>query len=107
MALCCCPLAVVSLLVLAFIKVPYVVGRRCLGRRKPKKEGTDRERTRDIVFEFGEGEMLEQRKSLCKGLIELDNVFLDLYQVGHLGFGRVSFTGIQPNVKAISTPFYS
>ncbi|KAH9611619.1 hypothetical protein KSS87_020865, partial [Heliosperma pusillum] len=28
-AVCCCPLALVSLLALAFVKVPYLAGRRC------------------------------------------------------------------------------
>uniref|UniRef100_A0A803QJ37 Uncharacterized protein n=1 Tax=Cannabis sativa TaxID=3483 RepID=A0A803QJ37_CANSA len=26
-----------------------------------------------------------------------DSVWMELYQVGHLGFGRVSFSGIQPS----------
>ena len=28
-------------------------------------------------------------------LNEAERVWLELYQIGHLGFGRVSFTGIQ------------
>ncbi|GAB4846745.1 hypothetical protein Ancab_025753 [Ancistrocladus abbreviatus] len=117
-AVCCCPLAVVSLLALAFVKVPYVMGRRCLdlGKRKEQKSkckrseslsndefmigrdgnlwGKGREGKSDIVFEFGEEEKGEERKSICAGF-EAENFFFELYQVGQLGFGRVSFTGIQ------------
>ncbi|GAB4849209.1 hypothetical protein Ancab_004019 [Ancistrocladus abbreviatus] len=121
-AVCCCPLAVVSLLALAFVKVPYMVGRRCLGleKRREKKikycktseslsddesmvgrdsneSGKEREGKSDIVFEFGGEEEGGERKSICAGF-EAENFFLELYQVGQLGFGRVSFTGIQPFV---------
>lgn len=30
---------------------------------------------------------------------EAERVWLELYQIGHLGFGRLSFTGIQPQLK--------
>lgn len=41
----------------------------------------------EIASGFGEEE--EER------MFEAEKVWLELYQVGHLGFGRVSFTGIQ------------
>lgn len=38
-ALCCCPCAVVNILTLAFVKVPYMMGRKCcLGKKKKKKK---------------------------------------------------------------------
>ncbi|KAI6700699.1 hypothetical protein NL676_015023 [Syzygium grande] len=112
---CCCPCAVVNLLALALVRVPYMVWRRCLARRKKsaaaaaaKKKrkcgragggSSERERIveegmRESVYGFGfeEGlgggvpEEAEERSAW------LD---LDLYEVGHLSFGRVSFTGVQ------------
>ncbi|BBH00417.1 hypothetical protein Prudu_010396 [Prunus dulcis] len=35
-ALCCCPCALLNLLTLAFVKVPWMVGRKCLGLGKSK-----------------------------------------------------------------------
>lgn len=118
-AVCCCPMALVSLLALAFVKVPYLVGRRYLRRKRSKKSKKVGEISSgtldpnvvmsgsfvtgagrlslgksDIVLEFGDDEELEERKSFCAAF-EADKVLLELYQVGHLGFGRVSFTGIQ------------
>ncbi|KAL3723123.1 hypothetical protein ACJRO7_035321 [Eucalyptus globulus] len=110
---CCCPCAVVNLLALALVRVPYMVGRRCLARRKgaaakAKKKrkcgraagggggSSERERIaeegmRESVygfgFEEGFGDEVEAGRSAW-----LD---LDLYEVGHLSFGRVSFTGDQ------------
>ncbi|XP_039158465.1 uncharacterized protein LOC104420635 [Eucalyptus grandis] len=111
---CCCPCAVVNLLALALVRVPYMVGRRCLARRKgaaakaKKKKrkcgraagggggSSERERIaeegmRESVygfgFEEGFGDEVEAGRSAW-----LD---LDLYEVGHLSFGRVSFTGDQ------------
>ncbi|XP_021755243.1 uncharacterized protein LOC110720511 [Chenopodium quinoa] len=125
-AVCCCPLALVSLLALAFVKVPYLVGRRCLRKRKNRKRkcckigengtsidinsrdislisGRLSQSKSDIIFEFGKegdninnnNQELEERRSFCAAF-EADKVLFELYQVGHLGFGRVSFTGIQP-----------
>ncbi|GAB2284213.1 hypothetical protein Dimus_018679 [Dionaea muscipula] len=137
-AVCCCPLAVVSLLALVFIKVPYMVGKRCFGLRRKRKEINRKcwkneadsssaanyndllARNRigshhrddhgcnhnDIVFEFRKGKEVvvveeekekeeeEERKSFCAGF-EAERFFLELYQVGQLGFGRISFTGVQ------------
>ncbi|KAI3409186.1 uncharacterized protein J3R85_019627 [Psidium guajava] len=103
---CCCPCAVVNLLALALVRVPYLVGRRCLARKKKVKKkrkcgragggSSERERIveegmRESVygfgFEEGLGDGLEVERSAW-----LD---LELYEVGHLSFGRVSFTGVQ------------
>ncbi|GAB2231100.1 hypothetical protein Droror1_Dr00027387 [Drosera rotundifolia] len=132
-AVCCCPLAVVSFLALAFVKVPYMMGKRCLGlhhrRKKPKKicqrnnaalalaarrnnsnllvrksgcGGNDSARgdDNDIVLEFEEGkEAVEDRKSFCVDVDQAESFFLEMYQLGQLGFGRVSFTGMQSGGK--------
>lgn len=49
------------------------------------------------MFEFGgdeDEEELEDRKSFCVVVLEVDKVLFELYQVGYLGFGRVFFIGI-------------
>lgn len=117
-AICCCPCAVVNLLALALVKIPWMMGRRCLGlgkrklemKRKCKKNesefvierdgslrnGRADEGTSDILYGVGEE---EEEKEKASARFEADRVWLELYQVGHLGFGRVSFTGIQPQAK--------
>lgn len=118
-ALCCCPCAVVNFLALAFVKVPWMVGRRCLGlgkKNKQKKLETQRKCKRcgggaDIVVErngnarkgranegitmseISSSEELEETIDCVSARFEAEKVWLELYQVGHLGFGRVSFTG--------------
>jgi hypothetical protein len=112
-ALCCCPCAVVNLLALAFVKVPWMVGRRCLGlekekgrRRLERKRKCRRSEIDDCVVErdgnarkrmVEEGKMAEIASGFGgeERVFEEEKVWLELYQVGHLGFGRVSFTGIQ------------
>ncbi|KAL1211293.1 hypothetical protein V5N11_023318 [Cardamine amara subsp. amara] len=129
-ALCCCPCAVVNLLTLAFVKVPWMIGRKCIGRG-----GSNKKRRRKISREDrchqqhrrsgtvkgvsggccggGDGDdhrfVVERDGSLTKektvplkgedetrisARVEAERVWLELYQIGHLGFGRVSFTGI-------------
>lgn len=120
-ALCCCPCAVVNFLALAFVKVPYMVGKRLwLGLRKKKKRKCNKQRSESecvVVERDIENNMMRKRKlieeeerlpEIASGFceeegmensgsagFEADRVWLELYQVGHLGFGRVSFTGIQ------------
>lgn len=124
-ALCCCPCAVLNLLALAFVKVPYMMGRRCLGLGKKKGKRLEMKRKckksccSSISSEEGGEFVLERDSSLRKrrvdeGMFEIEpgfgedeqmgrfsarfeaeKVWLELYQVGHLGFGRVSYTGIQ------------
>lgn len=66
----------------------------CRGQRDPYGH------EHDIVFEFREGKVVvaeveEERRSLCGGLEQAERFFMELYQVGQLGFGRVSFSGSQ------------
>lgn len=105
-AVCCCPCAVVNLLALAFVKVPWMVGRKCLGlgkknqrkklEMKRKCEKDERELdsmggklSSEISCEFGEE---EGKDNVCPRS-EAEKVWLELYQVGQLGFGRVSSSG--------------
>ncbi|KAI8016822.1 hypothetical protein LOK49_LG04G03647 [Camellia lanceoleosa] len=111
-AVCCCPCAVVSFFALAFFKAPWMMGRRCLGlgKKKEKKrkcvgseeedlDGNSRkgrvegETYSEIITGFGFGEEDEERE------FEAERVWLEMNQLGHLGFGRVSFTGIQSQGK--------
>ncbi|OWM71535.1 hypothetical protein CDL15_Pgr005722 [Punica granatum] len=119
-ALCCCPCAVVNLLTLAFIKVPWMVGRRCLRRLSKKRLKKRRERLEmttkcrcqrscsdcgvdslsegmiEFTIGFGLEEMIGRRSFGSGSWFEADKGgWLELYPVGHLSFGRVSFTGIQ------------
>ncbi|KAE8697148.1 Tudor/PWWP/MBT superfamily protein, putative isoform 1 [Hibiscus syriacus] len=103
-ALCCCPCALLNLLTLALVKVPWKMGRRCLGLGKKKKGNRVEmerkcEKMREFSTVFGEGENFddngEERKEMgnFSARLEAEKVWLELYEVGHLGFGRVSFTG--------------
>ncbi|KAK4757079.1 hypothetical protein SAY87_007206 [Trapa incisa] len=124
-ALCCCPCAVVSLLTLAFIKVPWMVGRRCLRRlSNSRRSRKHRERLEvtgkchchgsfgscggdalsEGIIEFAVGFGLEERirrKSFGGGSWFEDDKggWIELYPVGHLSFGRVSFSGVQLQPK--------
>ncbi|XP_022741281.1 uncharacterized protein LOC111292911 [Durio zibethinus] len=118
-----------SILTLALVKVPWKMGRKCLGLEKKKKRnrvemkrkckksccnccssssnevGDDHDHH---DHQFGDGN-LGERIGVEEGIWELsteeemgnfsarfeaERFWLELYQVGHLGFGRVSFTGI-------------
>ncbi|KAM1565649.1 hypothetical protein ACFX1Z_044427 [Malus domestica] len=115
-ALCCCPCALVNFLTLAFVKVPWMVGRKCLGLGKKKgqkrekrrkcKGGRSSKRGIEWVVERGEEEGKvpeiswrggdgEEEMECDSARQEAERMWLELYQIGHLGFGRVSFTGIQ------------
>ncbi|XP_010435627.1 PREDICTED: uncharacterized protein LOC104719403 [Camelina sativa] len=123
-ALCCCPCAVVNLLTLAFVKVPWMIGRKCIGRSKKKRRNREdrlhkqqqKRRSTEMVSGGGDDDhrfVVERDGSLTKeeeeerrgssleeetrisARVEAERVWLELYQIGHLGFGRVSFTGIQ------------
>ncbi|KAI8533691.1 hypothetical protein RHMOL_Rhmol10G0028800 [Rhododendron molle] len=105
-ALCCCPCAVVSFFALAFFKAPWMMGRRCLGLGKKKKkekrkcegeiEGNSRNGRAELeITETGIGfEDWEAKDGDLSARFESERVWLELYQLGHLGFGRVSFTGV-------------
>ncbi|XP_010496301.1 PREDICTED: uncharacterized protein LOC104773396 [Camelina sativa] len=129
-ALCCCPCAVVNLLTLAFVKVPWMIGRKCIGRSKKKGRNRDdrlheqqqqKRRSAEMVSGGGccgggdddhrfvverDGSLTKEEEEERRGAsleeetrisarVEAERVWLELYQIGHLGFGRVSFTGIQ------------
>jgi hypothetical protein len=108
-ALCCCPCAAVSCLTLALVKAPYVAGRRCvarLARRRPRK-GRAR-RVRDMGEDDDERQGPRRSKE-CGDLpraaaaderakvssrmdASSEKVWVDMYQVGLWGFGRLSFS---------------
>ncbi|EEF37671.1 uncharacterized protein LOC8289803 [Ricinus communis] len=137
-ALCCCPCALVNLLALAFVKVPWMVGRKCLGRVKKKRKSSSTRKKRkckkSCSLEVTEAQGHDQSNTSADdgrdgnlkyrgaedGILEIvidgfgeeddetshgggvsarfeavEKVWLELYQDGHLGFGRVSFTGTQ------------
>ncbi|GLT33235.1 hypothetical protein SLA2020_078390 [Shorea laevis] len=104
-ALCCCPCAVVNLLTLALIKVPWKMGRRCLGlgKKKRKKLETKGKCRRSEEFPMGDINGNSKREGVEEGILEIlsgldgeeemyeaEKVWLELYEVGELGFGRVS-----------------
>ncbi|KAJ8750384.1 hypothetical protein K2173_014299 [Erythroxylum novogranatense] len=120
-ALCCCPYALVDLLTFAFVKVPWMIGRRCLGKVQKKKkklewnrkcnkgssiasEGDNMRmvkkdeklrRAEEEISEIEAGFIEEEQMARFSAKLEAEKVWLEMYQVGHLGFGRVSFTGVQ------------
>ncbi|WOK91549.1 pentatricopeptide repeat-containing protein [Canna indica] len=113
-ALSCCPCAVVSMLALTLVKLPWVVSRRCLMslrrrgaslRRRVAHVGDADHKVRDMVVVGREGRSSDmkrnkwneqQRHGSLPSRIEADDrVWMELYHVGNWGFGRVSFSGIQ------------
>ncbi|PSR87574.1 Chromo domain-containing protein isoform 1 [Actinidia chinensis var. chinensis] len=103
-AVCCCPCAVVSCFALAFLKAPWMMGRRCLGIGKKKRRRLENEREcektgSDLVDMDGISEIGTGLEGNLSARFEAERVWLELYQVGHLGFGRVSFTGIPSQGK--------
>lgn len=104
-ALCCCPCSLVSILFLAFLKVPWVLGRGFLRRkRKNKKAAVDdqnqsqsQSQNRKNLFDEWEKEVSRIGMEGSSGGnwvagYEAERVWLELYQAGQAGFGRVSFT---------------
>ncbi|KAL6551485.1 hypothetical protein OROGR_007639 [Orobanche gracilis] len=109
-AVCCCPCGVVNILALAFVKLPWAVARRCLVgvrknkcRRRGMLEGMrDMDGNSEIGrLEDGTSENVLS-SSIGAGIVEggsisddfgAEDVWLEL-ELGHLGFGRVSFTGV-------------
>ncbi|KAJ7974582.1 Chromo domain-containing protein isoform 1 [Quillaja saponaria] len=115
-AVCCCPCAVVNCLGFAFVKAPWMVGRRCLGLGNNKKKKSKRsskckrchendavlerdkkgnswrkERVEEGMHEIVVSEYFEEEEMRNgSARFEAEKVWLELYQIGHLGFGRVS-----------------
>ncbi|XP_051117744.1 uncharacterized protein LOC127242302 [Andrographis paniculata] len=107
-AVCCCPCGVVSILVLAFVKLPWAVARRCIGGRRIRSRrrleagaGNRREEDTDGIPELGRAETgnpesVEDAENLNYQISpEMDQEWIELQvEFGHWGFGRLSFTGI-------------
>ncbi|KAL9670273.1 hypothetical protein QQ045_007824 [Rhodiola kirilowii] len=112
-AICCCPCAVVDLVAFVLVRVPWMVGRRCLAMARGKRK-------RKRIAECSGGGNVEPRRRssgmsrnylekwrVSEGMIEVttsfkfeddeeddgadERVWLELCR----GFGRLSFTGIQ------------
>ena len=101
--------AVVSCLTLALVKAPYVAGRRCVARlaRRRLRKGRAR-RVRDMGEDDDERQGPRCSKESCdlpraaaaderaKVSSRIDasseKVWVDMYQVGLWGFGRLSFS---------------
>ncbi|KAK1440874.1 hypothetical protein QVD17_06706 [Tagetes erecta] len=109
-AVCCCPCAIINFLTLAFFKVPWMMGRRCLShlskknkKKKIQDEGKDgiskveQGQNGDLgkVTNIEEDHEDEAGSSKYSARFEAERVWLELYKVDNLGFGRVSFNGIQ------------
>uniref|UniRef100_A0A0E0JM09 Uncharacterized protein n=1 Tax=Oryza punctata TaxID=4537 RepID=A0A0E0JM09_ORYPU len=118
-ALGCCPCAVVSLLGLAFVKLPLAVARRCV-RRLRRRQGRLRQkkRVRDLdavknaaggghreplpggavaASKGEEGDVVVVAAS--PGSDDAEKVWLELYQVGRWGFGRLSVSAANPPLR--------
>nr|GMC93518.1 Transmembrane protein [Ipomoea batatas]GMC97325.1 Transmembrane protein [Ipomoea batatas] len=87
-AVCCCPCAVVDILVLA---------RRSEGIPRMGSVEDETLGMGSSVSVFGIRE--QGGKDNFSARFDSEEVWFDLYQVGHLGFGRVSFTEIPPQCK--------
>ena len=81
-----------------------MMGRKCLGlgnKKKKKIKNDDTEKDRSGISRKDEGverksENLEEvEKEEYSARFEAEEVWLELYKIDQLGFGRVSFTGIQ------------
>ncbi|KAI3670071.1 hypothetical protein L6452_41672 [Arctium lappa] len=104
-AVCCCPCAVVNFFTLTFLKLPWMMGRKCLGlgnkKKKKLKNDDNTEKDRSGISRKDEGverksqNLEEEEKEEYSARFEAEKVWLELYKIDQLGFGRVSFTGIQ------------
>ncbi|CAM0881972.1 unnamed protein product [Alopecurus aequalis] len=115
-ALGCCPCAVVSLLGLALVKAPLAMGRRCV-RRLLRRQGRLRHKKRvrddmDLVSgakraghaaPAGEATSKAEEDVAAAAATEAERVWLEMYQVGQWGFGRLSFS-VNPPPKAGYVP---
>ncbi|WOL14473.1 hypothetical protein Cni_G23253 [Canna indica] len=110
-AIGCCPCAVVNMLALTLVKVPWVVARRCLGTAKRKLGRPFRRRRRVVLRNGGVGgvEMMSKaervemmkRDDEVRGILGMragemnDKVWMEFYQIGQWGFGRLSLSGMK------------
>ncbi|KAG6382524.1 hypothetical protein SASPL_142077 [Salvia splendens] len=81
-ALCCCPCAVVNCFVLAFVKLPWAVARRRLRRSRRRVE---------VERKCDEGMLEIEAAGEC---VSAEELWIELAEIGHLGFGRISSAGI-------------
>ncbi|KAF0927163.1 hypothetical protein E2562_030970 [Oryza meyeriana var. granulata] len=115
-ALGCCPCAVVSMLSLALVKAPLVVGRRCVGRlRSRRRTLLHKKRVRDVAaataaagekaIAKAEADVVAVETASAAGEVaaggagdeDEDLAWLEeMYRTGHWGFGRVSISGKTP-----------
>ncbi|KAI4320483.1 hypothetical protein MLD38_033960 [Melastoma candidum] len=119
-AICCCPCAVLNCLALAFVKIPYLIGKRwCVGfRRKRKRKEEEEEEGRKPVspdVDHGEGDGCPETNRGNAGCTDneeswfeirfeeqggagrardAEEVWVELCEFNHLSFGRVSFAGM-------------
>ncbi|CAN6483735.1 unnamed protein product [Victoria cruziana] len=114
-ALCCCPCAILNMLVLTFVRVPWNVGKKSMkylkrkalvsGKRR-KNVGSTREGKENVLLTVANAPALlsTAQPVLMTGLFgedgdglsafqEAEKMWAELHQVGYLGFGRVSFQG--------------
>ncbi|KAK7381404.1 hypothetical protein VNO78_34069 [Psophocarpus tetragonolobus] len=94
-AVCCCPCAVLHCCVLAFVKGPSLVGRKCLGlgKKKNKKKGYEDviervESSNVSASVVAAGEIMDS-VTINSGF-DAEKLWRELYQIAHLDFGRVS-----------------
>lgn len=81
------------------------MGRKCLGlgnkKKKKLKNDDNTEKDRSGISRKDEGverksqNLEEEEKEEYSARFEAEKVWLELYKIDQLGFGRVSFTGIQ------------
>ncbi|KAL3629207.1 hypothetical protein CASFOL_026429 [Castilleja foliolosa] len=121
-AVCCCPCGVVNILTLAFLKLPLAVARRSIGgwRKKSKQdkveeksggdgslgEGRAEDGTSEIVSAAEAGDGVCGPAATGGGGLGNDDfgaedVWLELHEVEQMGFGRVSFSGVDFHEGAI------
>ncbi|XP_057760819.1 uncharacterized protein LOC130981226 [Arachis stenosperma] len=137
-ALCCCPCAVLHCFALAFVKAPWVVGRRCfrLGKKSwssssPSSSSSNNKKKKTLIkhnkrrckcssstttttsssttHDFDAVAVVQSTSSETNDVVvvgrddelesvtvnagfEADEVWLELYQIAHLDFGRISFS---------------
>ncbi|CAA0833750.1 Unknown protein [Striga hermonthica] len=103
-AVCCCPCAVVNILALAFVKLPWAVARRCIGggrkrRRRRRLEGERKwcEEGRDVICGDGMAGFETTSDRVLSGVVVIEEGLNDRFSAKGavwLEFGRVSFNGI-------------
>ncbi|KAG6410217.1 hypothetical protein SASPL_128270 [Salvia splendens] len=83
-AVCCCPCAVVNIFTLAFVKLPWSVARRCIGRRRERRRRLEEAMTSEIVVNIGEELLNDELGAELKGEeVWLELVFVSEFCVKH------------------------